>query len=595
MADKAFFPKRFQGKSFRRTWLLALLVTSILPLLTAFVLVIQMTHQESINQQRDWFLENVNNIHNQAQEKIDNVELAQTELSTFLSRYLIAPLPNTQQDSTNLQNFLNIKDNILSIELIYNIDRIRIFSDRMPFLANGDGVTFYPMSALAQFGAAQESLMSRHKEGVLQYMIIDVPRASVKGRSHTLFTPTRMISFYGSIFSMNGELLAAYTMEYTDAYFLNGIRSALENAYISLTDAEGTLIRRTGDPAGSVEGERKTKDLFVDVSTIQPVGWQLSVETKKSALGLQNTLTALYGGVLLLTFLASLVIANIVSSRTVNRLNGYLSAVNMADDDTEQLLRKLTSLVESSDAQDELDHIMMTFCKMVRDKLVLITEVNQHKLELERYKYKVLREEINPHFLYNALDTMRLCIIIGEREQATRALDALSRFYRIALSRGRDEITLAEELNMVTSYLELENIGYEGQIHWSFSVEPGLDDCLIPKFILQPLIENSIVHGKLPSENSAFHIRITVRRADERILIAVEDDGRGIDGELVNIMNQQLAGNTDIDKLGFGLFNVNQRVKLMYGAEYGLTIESSGKGVRANIVLPGNLTLIQSA
>ena len=578
-----------RSKSFRRTWLLALLATSVLPMLAAFFLVIQMTHREALDHQREWFLENANSIGNQAQAKIDNIALAKTVLSTFLSRYLSETDVSVQQNINSLQSFLNMRDSIMSTELVYNIDRIRIFSDRLPFLSKGDRLTFYPISDLEGFGADRDNLTSQTKEGVLQYIIVDAPHAYIKARSQTLYTPTRMYAFYGNIFSMNGELIAVYMLEYNAEHFLDDVSSSLDNTIISLTDDDGTVIRCSGKAPTSFRGEGSKTDAFIERRTLLPLNWQLTVETEKSILAVQNSLMILYIGIILVAFIASVIISRIVSRRTIDRLNNYLEAVCMDDAGAEQLLQRLTSLVESSDAQDELDHIMMTFCKLIRDNLILITEVNQHKLELERYKYKVLREEINPHFLYNALDTMRLCIVIGEREQATRALDALSRFYRIALSRGQDEITLAEELNMVTSYLELENIGYEGQIQWRFSIDPDLNDCLVPKFILQPLIENSIVHGMLPDNSSAFHIAITVRRADGRIEIVVEDDGRGIDTGLVDSMNKQLAGDVDIEKLGFGLVNVNQRVKLMYGTQYGLTIDSGSKGVRVSIFLPEDL------
>lgn len=129
---------------------------------------------------------------------------------------------------------------------------------------------------------------------------------------------------------------------------------------------------------------------------------------------------------------------------------------------------------------------MHSFSTLMRDNLDLISNMKQHDLEIEKYKFKVLQEQINPHFLYNALETLRLCMMMDRREDALQSLDSLSRFYRTALSKGRDTISIREELDMIKNYLTIENIGYNDAIRWNMDVEEECLDMPIPKFLLQP-------------------------------------------------------------------------------------------------------------
>lgn len=260
-------------------------------------------------------------------------------------------------------------------------------------------------------------------------------------------------------------------------------------------------------------------------------------------------------------------------------LQEYYTAISTIDSTepqrTAELPDQLDQMLSTIHHPDEIDHVMGKFSSLVRDHLRLMDSVKQREMEIEKYKFKVLQEQINPHFLYNALETLRLCMILNRSEDALQSLDSLSRFYRIALSKGRDTLSIREELDMITNYLQIENIGYSGSILWTMNVEEECLDYPIPKFLLQPLVENSILHSRADLAQTPLQIDVSIHKENDFLHIIVRDNGSGIEPEtLQNLQDALAADSLERGKIGFGLGNVNRRLKLFYGSSYGLQIRS---------------------
>ena len=223
------------------------------------------------------------------------------------------------------------------------------------------------------------------------------------------------------------------------------------------------------------------------------------------------------------------------------------------------------------------------FENMVERLNLLIEQNRREQARLRGTELALLQAQINPHFLYNTLDTIVWLVEMGKNEQAVEMVTSLSSFFRSMLSNGRDIISLREEEQHIRSYLEIQQVRYKDILTYEMSIDPALDACQVPKLTLQPLVENALYHGiklkRLPG-------RIIVRgyRKGDRILLEVSDDGVGMDEERLMAVRGALRKE---QPAGFGLSTVHERLQLLYGEEYGLEIRSSpGKGTLVIAVLP---------
>ena len=176
-------------------------------------------------------------------------------------------------------------------------------------------------------------------------------------------------------------------------------------------------------------------------------------------------------------------------------------------------------------------------------------------------------------------------MLMDKKETACRLIQSLSQFYRISLSKGKDIITIDQELRMIEAYLQIEQAGYDGKITWQISCSDRISSFGIPKFTLQPIVENSIIHGDFISAPTPLTITINVEYT-EIIKITLKDNGPGIPQDRQKELNQLLTSNTLIPTTGYGLQNCCQRIRLHYGPAYGLQITSTPKGTQTTLTLP---------
>jgi len=204
-------------------------------------------------------------------------------------------------------------------------------------------------------------------------------------------------------------------------------------------------------------------------------------------------------------------------------------------------------------------------------------EVNLRKTEL-----RALQAQINPHFLYNTLDSIAWMCEQGRNAEAVEMVNALARLFRISISRGHELIPIRSELQHAESYLQIQSHRYKNQFSYSFDVQEECLDYLCNKITLQPIIENAIYHGinGLVDEGE---IRISCRADGDDILFTVEDNGTGMEPEQV----QAILRKERSDHTGIGIKNVNDRLKIYFGPAYGITIDSvPDEGTRVYIRMP---------
>ncbi|MEW9700198.1 sensor histidine kinase [Paenibacillus sp. SI8] len=236
--------------------------------------------------------------------------------------------------------------------------------------------------------------------------------------------------------------------------------------------------------------------------------------------------------------------------------------------------------------QDEFRQVYQGFNDMADELNALVKDLANEKLYKLEAEIKLLQAQINPHFLYNTLDSIYSIAKIKKVEEISQMVAALSKFFRISLSGGKDIVSLKDAVSLVVSYLTIINIRYRGEISFHIDLPEELADCLVPKMLLQPIVENSVYHG-IEKARGYGHISIEVSSLEGKLKIIVEDNGSGMKEEALLRLRQSLQVEATEETSSFALRNLIRQIRLKYGASYGIQIESvSGEGTRVTIEIP---------
>lgn len=228
---------------------------------------------------------------------------------------------------------------------------------------------------------------------------------------------------------------------------------------------------------------------------------------------------------------------------------------------------------------DEIGVLYRTFNHMTGEMKRLIDTIYREQEALRKQELKALQAQINPHFLYNTLDSIIWSLRMKKVEESIDMLAALTDFFKISLSKGKDIITIEEEVKHISSYLSIQHQRYREKFDYDINVDPALLGCRTPKLILQPMVENAIYHGLKPKEGMGY-LYIHIFAEGDDILMRVEDTGMGMPKERVERLNGELASiSSDQQGTGYGVRNVNDKIKIVFGKEYGVKIQSvEGEG-----------------
>ena len=217
----------------------------------------------------------------------------------------------------------------------------------------------------------------------------------------------------------------------------------------------------------------------------------------------------------------------------------------------------------------EVRELSDSFGHMVLRIQQLMVTVRQEEINLRKTELKALQAQINPHFLYNTLDSIAWMCEQGQNADAVRMVHALARLFRISISKGHELIPIAKEIEHAESYLQIQKYRYKNRFTYTFSVDPACLDCLCNKITLQPILENAINHGlDLMVDEGKIEVQVCPDGGD--ILFRVRDNGVGMTAEQVQAILHRQPG----DRTGIGIKNVDDRLKIYFGKQYGLRIDS---------------------
>ena len=277
--------------------------------------------------------------------------------------------------------------------------------------------------------------------------------------------------------------------------------------------------------------------------------------------------------------LAYFITSGMVSSR-IERLTHFMQEVQEGSMDMQM----------ESDDRDEIGMLYRGFGSMMKRIRTLINEVYLSKITQKEAELKALQAQINPHFLYNTLSLINWKALAAGEEDISRMTLALSTFYRTALNRGRNVLQVETELSNTRAYLEIQSMLHDGDFDYEIEAQTEILQCESLNLILQPLVENAIHHGI--EEKTDGRGKITVRgwKEDNCVWFMVEDNGVGMEQEVADKI-------LTMESKGYGVRNVDERIRLCYGEKYAMKIESVvGKGTKMTIHFPARrLTDIQKS
>lgn len=294
------------------------------------------------------------------------------------------------------------------------------------------------------------------------------------------------------------------------------------------------------------------------------------------------------------------VILTMIVALTSIIIASFLMNVLLTDSITKpiKMLCEKTALVAKGDFttrttcdnHDELSILSDSFNDMAMKLEQQVNSIRQEQENLRNMELKLLQAQINPHFLYNTLDTIIWLIEGSKNKEAIDVVVSLSDFFRIAVSKGRDFISILEEEIHIKSYLQIQQSRYSDILDYEIAIQDELYEYQILKLTLQPLVENSLYHG-IKMVRARGKITVIGEKKGEEICFRVIDNGIGMDEKELNALRKAVELPGSEQSTGFGLANVNKRIKLNYGNKYGLDIQSKkGEGTSITITIPAWLT-----
>lgn len=265
-------------------------------------------------------------------------------------------------------------------------------------------------------------------------------------------------------------------------------------------------------------------------------------------------------------------------------LSRYLSKpVNELDEAMKRVEKGDYAAELSSDREDEMGRLTASFNRMTREYRQNLERSVQRERELNETELSMMQAQLNPHFLYNTLDSIKWLGVTNGVPQVAAVASGLAVLLRAGIS-GDRLITLERELELLEKYLDIQSLRFEDRFAWEIDVDERFQHCIVPKLILQPLVENSIIHGVANMDDG--YIKLSAREKSGTLILSVQDNGVGIPQDVLDWLNDP---DRDVPGGHLGLKNVDRIVRLYYGGDYGISAYSAaGEGSLVELRLPMN-------
>lgn len=373
--------------------------------------------------------------------------------------------------------------------------------------------------------------------------------------------------------------------------YINGVGIG-QRGYCFLEDLEGNLVyhpqqqliyselkqENTALTASLPDGPHVEGNTIYTVQTLASGNWRVVGVSSVQELitdGLQEVLRI--SVISALFILAAMLMLSVLLSQMMSKpIQNLVSAMRSFERDADNFSYEPVMGVR------EVQNLSVSFEHMVHRIQKLMATVRSEEINLRKTELKALQAQINPHFLYNTLDSISWMCEQGKNAEAVLMVNALARLFRISISRGHELIPIRSEVQHAQSYLQIQSVRYKDQFSYEFDVEEGCLEYLCNKITLQPIIENAIYHGVNGLVDEG-RIVIRVFSREDDIFFTVEDNGVGMEPEQI----EEIFRRKPDGKSGIGIKNVNDRLKIWFGEKYGVTITSvPDEGTRVTVRMP---------
>ncbi|MDR6549901.1 sensor histidine kinase [Paenibacillus qinlingensis] len=534
--------------------------------------------------------------------QMDVVKELTANIDTYLNELnLLTLLP---YQSPQIMKYLEVTEKA-NENLSFN-DRVTIEDFAKRVFANGrvdiSGLTLYRTRGGNVYTAITEEQANYTMRDVKKEVWYD--KVSQTGKvvylgtfnKNGLGTTSQVYSFARKIRSVDTGAVLAYLVLDVDKNVIRNKIEAISNdkKNIMIVDNDGSMIYKstlTGPDAeqikqfkgmGTVVYKQNNDFELVSYYTSPLTGWTM-IEMVPLAILLQDTVYVrnyiiLIGAVCLLMAIIIFTLFALRITNPISELRNLMKKVVVGD----------LAVSIPIHSRDEIGQLSQSFNIMVSKLSDLGYRLYESEIREKNAQISALQSQINPHFLYNTLGSISMYAEIQGNKEVVKMTNHLSKLLRYSINSHQSQVPLHLELEHVTGYMAIQQIRFEDKIKFNVCIEPELLSYSVIRFILQPIVENSIVHG-IDKGNGYGTISLFGKKQDHQMLIQIQDDGAGMSAQQLQTLKDRKFQMTTTEEGtgGTGLMNVHRRIALRYGNQYGVTIESSLKqGTTISLTLP---------
>ncbi len=301
---------------------------------------------------------------------------------------------------------------------------------------------------------------------------------------------------------------------------------------------------------------------------------------------LKNNLESQIAAFLMVAMALTVIIACLAAMITVLMSRTITNPIINLSRITGEIAKGDFSTRASVESDDEIGELTTSINDMSAHLEEMVQKIKDDERKMRNADLRLLQEQINPHFLYNTLETIVWLIEDNQQEKAEEVVLSLSTFFRTVLAKGKEFVPVIEEEKHIRSYLEIQQVRYKDILDYNINMSGDIAYCKVLKMTLQPLVENALYHG-IKYKRAKGTIDITGERVGKNVVFTVKDDGVGMPEEELERLRREIKKPCKDTEKGFGMANVNERIRMNFGEEYGMDIDSKpGEGCTVRITIP---------
>lgn len=566
--------------SYSKKILMLFLIVSVIPVLTIGIFTYYMSKTIMTNQLEYSVGQSIDQM-------VMSISTKQNQL--IKASYLIICSKEVQEFSINGQentSFQMLRNYLNNLEELFDLYRIRIFL--YPGNSIKDGFNVFSVDDFKYMTGIKENECTE----IIWNSTYKFKKSSDEVFVFSIIRPIKSIMNSKTVLGFCSldvsekdlyKIITATNLKYNGRIYIID----KNNNIVSSSNKEllGTKFKGYKSISGISNGSLLSGGFMTVIRPVDTSGWRIVMQIPLEEIDSESKIISNATIIIALATFIVLLISSIIFSRSLSaKITSLTSSMeNYRKTKYHQFHQEPAADVKTG---DELDKLRITYEQMIRRIEYLDEEVVRYKIVGTQLKLNALQSQINPHFLYNTLYSIIFLLKGNKQYKASQMIMALANFFKYMVSKGEDKITIDDELNMAASYLEIQSTIHHDKFDWSIDVDNNIKSFLITKFTLQPIIENSIVHGIKNSERKC-ELKITGCFEEDDIVFKVTDNGVGMSEDILTKLQRSICDQLEMNKTGYGLRNVDQRLKLLWGDKYGLTITSKlNEGTTVLVIIP---------